>query len=67
VCPNVDSLDYLDPGAVAIRTRTLAQVGPGSIVSLHLGHPGTVEALPGILAGLAARNLTPVTVTQLFS
>jgi len=40
-------------------------VRPGSIVSLHLGHPGTVAALPQILAGLASRELLPVTLSRL--
>ncbi|MFP5347343.1 MAG: polysaccharide deacetylase family protein, partial [Actinomycetes bacterium] len=62
---DVDPLDYQDPGADAVRGRTLAAVTAGSIVSLHLGHQGTIDALPGILAGLAARNLTAVTVTAL--
>jgi hypothetical protein len=32
---------------------------------MHLGHPGTVQALPGILTDLADRGLTPVTATEL--
>jgi hypothetical protein len=34
-------------------------------VSLHLGHQGTVDALPGILDELASRGLTPVTASRL--
>jgi peptidoglycan/xylan/chitin deacetylase (PgdA/CDA1 family) len=64
---DVDSLDYTDPGAAAVRTRTLNAVTGGSIVSLHLGHAGTVEALPGILDGLAAKKLQAVTVTRLLT
>ncbi len=62
---DVDPLDYDDPGADVIVERTLAAVAPGSIVSLHFGHPGTVAALPAILDGLDARNLQPVTVSAL--
>lgn len=62
---DVDPADYTDPGADLVRSRTLAGVRPGSIVSLHLGNPGTVAALPGIFAGLAARGLTAVTVSRL--
>jgi peptidoglycan/xylan/chitin deacetylase (PgdA/CDA1 family) len=61
----VDPLDYLDPGAHAIRVRTLDQIYAGAIVSLHLGHPGTIEALPGILTALHDRHLQAVTVTTL--
>jgi peptidoglycan/xylan/chitin deacetylase (PgdA/CDA1 family) len=62
---DVDPLDYQDPGAAAVTQRTLAAVHPGAIVSLHFGHPGTVEALPAILDGLDQRNLTPVTLSTL--
>ena len=53
---DVDPHDYEDPGADAVAQRTLAAVGPGSIVSLHFGHPGTIAALPAILDGLAAEG-----------
>jgi peptidoglycan/xylan/chitin deacetylase (PgdA/CDA1 family) len=62
---DVDPLDYLDPGPALVRSRVAATVRPGSIVSLHLGHPGTVAALPGILADLHARGLAAVTVSTL--
>ncbi len=62
---DVDPQDYLDPGAALVVSRTLEQVRPGSIVSLHLGHVGTVQALPKILAGLSARGLAPVTLSVL--
>ena len=53
------------PVPTAVTERTLAAVTPGSIVSLHFGHPGTVTALPAILDGLDQRELTPVTVSTL--
>lgn len=62
---DVDSRDFTDPGAAAIRRNVRAAVA-GSVVSLHLGHPGTLEALPGLLDDLAARGLTPVTAGALF-
>ncbi len=64
---SVDSLDHNDPGASAVVATTLGAVGNGSIVSLHLGHPGTVAALPQILAGLTDRGLRPVTMTELLT
>ncbi|MFD9129215.1 polysaccharide deacetylase family protein [Kitasatospora sp. NPDC059571] len=64
---DLDSLDYTDPGAAAVRQTVLDRVRPGSVVSLHLGHRGTVEALPAILAGLRARGLQAVTATELFT
>ncbi len=62
---DVDPRDYQDPGRDAVVTRTLAHVKGGSIVSLHLGHQGTIDALPGILAGLASRSLRAVRLTDL--
>jgi peptidoglycan/xylan/chitin deacetylase (PgdA/CDA1 family) len=64
---DVDSLDYTDPGPDAIVSTVLALTRPGSIISLHLGHPGTVTALPAITRGLARRGLRPVTLTDLLS
>ena len=62
---DVDPQDYLDPGARAVRTRIRRAVRGGSIVSLHLGHPGTAEALPAILSDLTRIGLQPVTVSHL--
>jgi peptidoglycan/xylan/chitin deacetylase (PgdA/CDA1 family) len=62
---DVDSRDYTDPGAAAVVARTLAEARPGSIVSLHFGHAGTVEAMAPLLRGLRRRGLTPVTMTEL--
>jgi peptidoglycan/xylan/chitin deacetylase (PgdA/CDA1 family) len=62
---DVDPLDYTDPGPGAIVRSLARQVRPGSIVSLHLGHPGTVAALPAVLAHLHDRGLAPVTASEL--
>ncbi|MFJ9468875.1 polysaccharide deacetylase family protein [Streptomyces caniferus] len=62
---DVDSLDADDPGAPAVRRTVLDAVEPGSVVSLHLGHAGTVAALPPILDGLRRRGLRAVTTTEL--
>src|SRR5664279_763289 len=56
---DVDSLDYTDPGPDIVRAHTGA-AQPGSIVSMHFGHRGTVQAMPAILGDLAARRLRPV-------
>jgi peptidoglycan/xylan/chitin deacetylase (PgdA/CDA1 family) len=65
----LDSEDDHHPGVAAIRRRVVRRTTPGAIVLLHDGgrHPETVEALPGILAGLAARGFRCVTVTELLS
>ena len=62
---DVDPHDYQDPGADAVLSRTKAGVQPGSIVSLHFGHAGTVAAFPGIVSAIRDRGLEPVLVKQL--
>jgi peptidoglycan/xylan/chitin deacetylase (PgdA/CDA1 family) len=62
---DIDSRDFTDPGAAAIR-RAVTGATAGSVVSMHLGHPGTLTALPGLLDDLAARGLTAVTASALF-
>jgi peptidoglycan/xylan/chitin deacetylase (PgdA/CDA1 family) len=64
---DVDPADYADPGAHAVASRTLAAVQPGSIVSLHFGHQGTIDAMPAILDGLQTRQLQPVTLSELLT
>jgi peptidoglycan/xylan/chitin deacetylase (PgdA/CDA1 family) len=62
---DVDPLDYTDPGPEAIVRSLARQLRPGSVVSLHLGHAGTVAALPAVLAHLHDRGLAPVSATEL--
>lgn len=63
---DLDSMDWTDPGPAAISRNMLAAV-PGSIVSMHLGHAGTVQALPDVLDNLTRRGLAAVTVGTLLS
>ena len=62
---DVDSLDWTDPGPDAIVRAVLDTAQGGSIVSLHLGHRGTVAALPPLLDGLRKKGLTPTSVGEL--
>jgi peptidoglycan/xylan/chitin deacetylase (PgdA/CDA1 family) len=64
---DVDPHDYSDPGAAAVAARVSAGLRPGSIVSLHTGHAGTVAALDPILAAARARGLQPVRLQQLLA
>jgi hypothetical protein len=50
-----------------VRAVVDGQVRPGSVVSLHFGHPGTLAALPGILADLHRRGLRAVTTSELLT
>jgi peptidoglycan/xylan/chitin deacetylase (PgdA/CDA1 family) len=59
---DVDPLDYTDPGSSAIVSRVAANVRPGSIVSLHLGHAGTVAAFERIVSTIRGRGLNPALV-----
>jgi peptidoglycan/xylan/chitin deacetylase (PgdA/CDA1 family) len=61
---DVDSLDYTDPGPAVVR-QNVAAAQRGSIVSMHFGHPGTVTAMPQVLADLASRGMRPVTASTL--
>ena len=55
------------PGPDAVVANVLGGARPGSIISMHLGHPGSVTAMPAILRGLAARRLRPVTLTEMLA
>lgn len=63
---DLDSLDYRNPGTAAIVRNVLTKIKGGDVVSMHLGHPQTVAAMPRILDGLTARGLRPVTASDLF-
>jgi peptidoglycan/xylan/chitin deacetylase (PgdA/CDA1 family) len=62
---DIDSHDFQDPGAAAVRANVVPKLQAGAIVSLHFDHENTIEALPGILDALRAKGLRPVTTTTL--
>ncbi|BAJ27337.1 putative hydrolase [Kitasatospora setae KM-6054] len=62
---DVDPHDYADPGADTVTRRVLKAAAAGSVVALHMGHPGTVTALPAILDGLTQKGLHAVTASEL--
>jgi peptidoglycan/xylan/chitin deacetylase (PgdA/CDA1 family) len=62
---DVDPRDYTDPGADAVTARVAAGLRPGSIVSLHTGHAGTIAALAPILSTARARGLQLVPLHRL--
>ncbi|MCD0485181.1 polysaccharide deacetylase family protein [Streptacidiphilus sp. ASG 303] len=64
---DLDPLDHTDPGPEAVAHAVLSAVRGGSVVSLHLGHPGTVAALPAVLDGLHRRGLRAVTTTEMLT
>jgi peptidoglycan/xylan/chitin deacetylase (PgdA/CDA1 family) len=62
---DVDPHDYQDPGAALVASRVETALHAGAIVSLHTGHPGTVDAFTPIVAAMRRRGLRPVTVSEL--
>jgi peptidoglycan/xylan/chitin deacetylase (PgdA/CDA1 family) len=67
---DVDTLDWRTladggPTAEDIVTKVLSRVQGGSIIAFHTGGEETLAALPGVLEGLAARGLEPVTLHRL--
>ena len=69
---DVDALDSKAPAeggptASDIVAKVLSRAQAGSIVLLHVGGFHTVDALPGIVDGLRARGLEPVTLNELLN
>jgi peptidoglycan/xylan/chitin deacetylase (PgdA/CDA1 family) len=62
---NVHAGDTGTWDAKQIETHVLDSVKPGDIVDLHVTNPKTIEALPGILAGLKARGYRMITLSEL--
>lgn len=62
---SVHAGDTGDWTARHIEEHVLRTVRPGDIVDLHVTNPRTIEALPGILAGLKAEGFRMVTLSQL--
>jgi peptidoglycan/xylan/chitin deacetylase (PgdA/CDA1 family) len=63
---SVDTNDWLDRDSAIVAHRAVSWARPGGIILMHDIHPTTVNAVPKILAGLARRGFTFVTVPELF-
>ena len=61
----VDSKDFQDPSKKSVINNVMKNIKNGSIVSLHLGHKVTLDAMPTLLESLHAKGFTPVTLTEL--
>jgi peptidoglycan/xylan/chitin deacetylase (PgdA/CDA1 family) len=62
---DVDPLDYQDPGAGAVRTRTVGGLHAGAIVSLHAQHAGTLDAFEALVADVRAKGYTLVRASDI--
>jgi peptidoglycan/xylan/chitin deacetylase (PgdA/CDA1 family) len=68
---DIDTIDWRPPSdggptAADIEAKVVSQSQGGSIVLMHLGGYRTLDALPGILAGLEEKGLRPVTLSEMF-
>ena len=61
----VDSKDFQDPSKKSVINNVMNNVKNGSIISLHLGHKVTLDAMPTLLTSLYDKGFTPVTLTEL--
>ena len=67
---DVTTNDYIPrslggPTPAELVAEVLSKAHGGSIVVLHLNGPSTLAALPGIVSGLRAKGLEPVTLQRL--
>lgn len=63
---DVDTNDWRDPGSDVIVQRAVGESRRGSIILMHDTHEQTIEAVPGVIAGLRARGFTLATVSVQF-
>ncbi|MBU3664945.1 MAG: polysaccharide deacetylase family protein [Chthoniobacterales bacterium] len=64
---SVDPLDWKRPGAGVVADRLVQGAHPGAILLAHDIHPGTIEAVPDVIARLKAKGYGFATVSQLFA
>ena len=64
---SVDPLDWKRPGADVVRQRLVDGAKPGGILLAHDIHPGTIEAVPGVIRDLKAKGYGFATVSQLIA
>ena len=68
---DIDTIDWRPetdggPTTSDIVAKVVDRAEGGSIVLMHLGGFNTLQALPGILTGLEAKGLRPVTLSEMF-
>ena len=62
---DVDSKDFQDPSKKSVINNVMSNVKNGSIISMHLGHKVTLDAMSTLLESLHSKGFTPVTLTEL--
>jgi peptidoglycan/xylan/chitin deacetylase (PgdA/CDA1 family) len=69
---DIDTIDWRPesdggPTAAQMTSKVVTRAEGGSIVLMHLGGWNTLDALPGIVDGIAAKGLTPVTLDEMLA
>lgn len=64
---SVDPNDWKRPGADVVARRLVAGAHPGAILLSHDIHPGTIAAMPQVIAQLKAQGYTFATVSELLA
>lgn len=64
---SVDPLDWKRPGAATVAQRLVEGAAPGGILLAHDIHPGTIEAIPEVIARLKEKGYRFATVSQLLA
>lgn len=55
---DTDPLDYQDPGSATVRSRVVAGVKPGGIVSLHAQHQGTIDVFESMVGAVRDKGFS---------
>jgi peptidoglycan/xylan/chitin deacetylase (PgdA/CDA1 family) len=62
---DTDPLDYEDPGSAAVKSRVVASIQAGSLVSLHAQHQGTIDVFESMVAAIRDKGFTLVRASDI--
>ena len=62
---DIDPLDYQDPGSTVVRSRVVAGIQAGSLVSLHAQHQGTIDVFESLIGAIRDKGFTLVRASDL--
>ncbi len=60
---SLDTLDWKRPAPQKIVEQTVQRIKPGSVILCHDIHPGTIEAIPLLIAELTKQGYNFLTVS----
>ena len=64
---SIDTKDWQRPDSKKIVDTVKSKAKPGDIILCHDIHPGTIEAMPGVIDALQEKGFEFVTVSQMLS